>query len=131
MKVIQTGITAKLTQEDIDEAVVEWMAKQGYEINAEEIEYTMGRNPKRLKAEIITGVVAPSRRPGDENPTTSKTETSEEEESDQETETTEEEGNVLDDIVDQVEDAQASAEDASDESEEETTDGGGSLFGND
>jgi len=55
MEVQNTGITAHLTEEDINEAVVDWMGNHGYAVEAQEIAYTMGRNPKALKATIITG----------------------------------------------------------------------------
>lgn len=55
MEIITSGITANLTEADVNEAIVDFMAKNGHEVKAEEIEYTMGRNPKQLKVCIVTG----------------------------------------------------------------------------
>ncbi len=55
MEIITSGITANLTEADVNEAIIDFMAKNGHEVAAEEIEYTMGRNPKQLKVQIVTG----------------------------------------------------------------------------
>lgn len=60
MEVISTGITAHLTEEDIIAAVIAHMDNEGYPVESHEIEFTMGRNPKALKAKIVTGIPAPT-----------------------------------------------------------------------
>lgn len=56
MDVKSTGISAKLDDRDVREAIVDFMDKHGYEINECDISFTMGRKPKALSCSIETGV---------------------------------------------------------------------------